>query len=80
MSARWNNPDRASDNPYFGWLCSPIDVYPSTIHLKLSVQSRAPGVTPLFAVEPTEHPLAHDQHHGITIARWREIVHTLFHE
>jgi hypothetical protein len=41
---RWESPDRSSDPPYFGWLCSPILVYPSTIHLKLSVQSRAPGL------------------------------------
>jgi hypothetical protein len=54
---RWQSSDRASDPPYFGWLCSPIPVYPSTIHLKLSVQSRAPGLTPLFTVEPGEHPL-----------------------
>src|SRR5436190_1947869 len=37
---RWEMPDRDSDPPYFGWLCSPIAFYPSTIHLKLTVQSR----------------------------------------
>lgn len=74
MSDRWDEPDRGSDPPYFGWLCSPISVYPSTIHLKLSVQSRPPGLTPLFMVEPTEHPLSLDQQHGITPARWHEIA------
>lgn len=58
MCERWDLPDRASDPPYFGWLSSPIPVYPSTIHLKLSVQSRSPGLTPLFTPERTEHPLA----------------------
>src|SRR4029077_10362843 len=33
MCQRWEEVDRASDPPYFGWLCSPIAVYPSTIHL-----------------------------------------------
>jgi hypothetical protein len=79
MSERWESPDRASDIPYFGWLCSPIAVYPSTIHLKLSVQSRPPGLIPLLTVEPTEHPLALDQQNGISIARWHEIAHQLLH-
>jgi hypothetical protein len=79
LSERWEAPDRASDPPYFGWLCSPVAVYPSTIHLKLSVQSRPPGLTPLFTVAPTDHPLALDQRNGITIARWHEFAHRLLH-
>lgn len=76
---RWEALDRANDPPYFGWLSSPIAVYPSTIHLKLSVQSRAPGLIPIFTVEPTDHPLAVDQRNGITTARWHEIAHRLLH-
>lgn len=80
MSERWEAPDRASDPPYFGWLCSPIAVYPSTIHLKLSVQSRPPGLTHIFTLEPTEHPLAIDQRNGISIDRWHQIAHQLLHQ
>lgn len=80
MSDRWVSKDRASDAPYFGWLSSSTPVYPDTIHLKLSVQSRAPGLTPLFAVELTDHPLSQDQRHGITAQRWHEIAHSLLHE
>ena len=79
MSERWEAADRESDPPYFGWLCSPIAVYPSTIHLKLSVQSRAIGLTPVFTVEATEHPLAVDQHDGISVERWHEFAHQLLH-
>ena len=79
MCARWDAPDRASDPPYFGWLSSPIAVYPSAIRLKLSVQSRAPGLTPLFTVEPTDHPLARDQRAGISIERLHEFAHRLLH-
>ena len=79
MYERWDDPERASDPPYFGWLCSRIPIYPNTLHLKLSVQSRAPGSTPLFTVEPTEHPLALDQHNGITSERWHQIAHQLLH-
>ena len=73
----WEDPDRGSDAPYFGWLCSPIHVYPSTIHLKLSVQSRSPGLVPLFTVEPPEHPLSQDQRNGITVQRWHRLAHEL---
>lgn len=77
MTQRWSAPDRESDPPYFGWLCSPIPVYPSTIHLKLSVQSRAPGLVPLLTVEPNGHPLALDQRNGIAIKKWHEYAHAL---
>jgi hypothetical protein len=80
MSERWDSTDRGSDSPYFGWLCSPIAVYPSTLHLKISVQSRPPGVVTLFSVEESEHPLSLDQHNGISIDRWHEISHQLLHE
>jgi hypothetical protein len=80
MCDRWDDADRASDPPYFGWLCSPISVYPSTIHLKLSVQSRPLGLTPLFTVEPSEHPLAQDQGNGVSVSRWQQIAHELLHE
>lgn len=79
MTDRWNSPDRASDPPYFGWLSSAIPVYPSTINLKLSVQSRPPGLTPLFTTEPTDHPLALDQHNGISVERWHKLAHELLH-
>jgi hypothetical protein len=77
LCLRWEAPDRASDPPYFGWLSSPIAVYPTTIHLKLSVQSRPPGLTPLFTVEQNGHPLAIDQSNGISIGRWHEMAHQL---
>jgi hypothetical protein len=80
MCERWEDEDRDTDPSYFGWLSSPIWIYPSTINLKLSVQSRKPGLTPLFTVEPTDHPLALDQHHGISISRWHELAHKLLHQ
>ena len=77
MCERWHDADRGSDAPYFGWLCSPIHVYPSTIHLKLSVQSQPPGFVPLFTVESSDHPLSQDQHNGITIEQWNRMAHEL---
>ncbi len=79
MCERWSSPRRASEPPYFGWLSSPISVYPDTLNLKLSVRSRPPGQTPLFTVELSGHPLALDQHSGITIEQWHEFAHQLLH-
>jgi hypothetical protein len=79
MCDRWDDADRDTDPPYFGWLCTSIATYPETISLKLSVQSRCPGLTPLFTVDPSEHPLAVEQHNGINIERWHELAHRLLH-
>ena len=80
MTERWEDEDRGSDAPYFGWLSNSIAVYPETLNLKVSVQSRAPGLVPLFTVEPTEHALAVDQHSGISVGRWHELAHKFLHE
>lgn len=74
MADRSDAVDRANDKPYFGWLCSPVPVYPGTIHLRLSVQSRPPGLTPLFVIQDDDHPLAHDQRNGIDVERWHRLA------
>ena len=79
MGDRWNAPDRGLDEPYFGWLSNSIPVYPDTLNLKLSVQSREPGLTPIFTVERTDHQLSLDQENGISVQRWHEIAHELMH-
>jgi hypothetical protein len=78
-SDRWFEPARVNDPPYFGWLMTSLPVYPETRHLKTSVQSREVGYVPLVTVESTEHPLAIEQHNGITRARVEEIAHALLH-
>ena len=79
MSERWAAPGRSGDNPYFGWLSSQIPAYPDTINLKLSVQSRSPGLVPIFTLEPSDHPLSIDQRVGISVERWHELAHSLLH-
>jgi hypothetical protein len=80
IGERWEAPDRASDPPYFGWLCTWLPNYPKTTSLKIMVQSREPGVVPLFTLEPTEHPLAVEQRNGISQARWHELALKLMGE
>lgn len=74
MTTRWNAPDRASVAPYFGWLSSPIWIYPDTVNLPLSVQSRPPGLTPLFTIKDDQHAFAIDQRDGISIGRWHQLA------
>jgi hypothetical protein len=80
MSERWFAADRANDPPYFGWLMTELPCYPSTLHLKTSVQSRDVGVVPAVIVQPSDHPLAIEQENGISMERVREIAHEVLHE
>ncbi|HWB01461.1 MAG TPA: hypothetical protein VG796_00465 [Verrucomicrobiales bacterium] len=41
------------------------------------MQSRAPGMVPLFTLEETDPPLSVDQYRGITVARWHEMARQL---
>ncbi|MBX3259588.1 MAG: DUF2199 domain-containing protein [Labilithrix sp.] len=75
---RWHDPERVGD-AYFGWLCSSISVYPSTVHLKTIVRSRAVGRVPSIELQECEHPLYAEQREGVTVDRVREIAHLLLH-
>ncbi|ESQ75772.1 DUF2199 domain-containing protein [Asticcacaulis sp. AC402] len=77
MTDRWNDPGRANDPPYFGWLSSTLPPYPTHKHLPLSVQVRDRGMVPLFIVVDEDHALAVDQQNGITVRRWHEIALSL---
>jgi hypothetical protein len=62
--------------PFFGWLSNEITFYqPSTLTLKTMAHFRGGDLRPSIVVEPTEHPLAMDQHHGIRLDRAWQIVH-----
>src|SRR5579859_1453349 len=67
------DPKRIEEPPYFGWLCSRIQIYPDTLLLKTQVHTRQVGTGPYIELEPTDHPLAVEQRTGITEARVREI-------
>jgi hypothetical protein len=79
MTERWEEPERDGDC-YFGWLSSPIPVYPSTIHLKTNVRVRPVGLVPLIEIQDCEHPLFVDQRDGVTLQRVHEFVHSLTHD
>lgn len=54
---------------WFGWFCNRLKGYPDTLLLKCQVHPRRGGQRPLIELEPTDHPLAVEQHDGITFDR-----------
>ena len=64
----------------FGWLATIVPIYqPSTLNLRTYVRFRGGGQRPSVETELTEHPLAIEQHHGITLKRVQEIAAALDH-
>lgn len=78
-SQGWDDPLRAEEPPYFGWLCNDLVGYPQTLGLKTNVHTRAVGICPFIELEPTDHPLAVEQREGITMARVIEIAEIAMH-
>jgi hypothetical protein len=58
----------------FSWLNTRIPDYPDTLALKMYACIQEPGCRPYFELEPTDHPLSRDFHHGITAERVKEIM------
>ncbi len=75
----WQTPGREAEPPYFGWLSSVLPGYPSTLNLKTMVHTRPVGERPTIELEPTDHPLAVEQRHGITLRRVQEIAELMLH-
>jgi hypothetical protein len=69
----WDDPAVENTSPMFGWLNSRIQDYPDTLNLKLNVHLKR-ETRPYFELEPTDHPLAVDQHNGIKLERIQEIA------
>jgi hypothetical protein len=71
----YETPKRSHIGPFFGWLSTHIAVYPDTVNLKTMVHLQDDGIRPQVELEDTDHPLAREQHDGITLDRLREIIH-----
>lgn len=80
LTEMWDNPDRAEEPPYFGWLATELPLYqPTTLNLKINLHTQPVGIRPVIELEPTDHPLAVEQRSGITFARVRAIAEQLLH-
>jgi hypothetical protein len=66
--------ERVDLPPMFSWFSNNISEYPDTLNLKMYAHVREPGDRPIFELEPTDHPLSQEYHHGISPERVREIM------
>jgi hypothetical protein len=77
----WDREGREAEPPMFGWLSVQLPGYdPPTFSLQTMVHTQPVGLRPLVELEPTDHPLAVEQHEGITVARVQEIAERLLHD
>jgi hypothetical protein len=60
--------------PMFSWLSTQIAGYPDTLNLKMYAHPQGDKSRPQFRLQPSDHPLAHEFHFGITPERVREIM------
>lgn len=69
-----DDPDQASEPPFFSWLSSYLPCYAEpTAPVKARMHLRGPGRVPLLEVHP-DHPLGQEQINGITLDRVREFA------
>jgi hypothetical protein len=69
-----DDPKRADLPPMFSWLSTKFPDYPDTLNLKMYAHVQEPGLRPHFELEPSDHPLSQEFHHGIMPERVREIM------
>ena len=69
----------AAEPLYVGWLSNRINHYPDTLNLKARIKLQSNGHRPHLELEPTNHPLAVEQHKGISLARAQEIATWALH-
>jgi hypothetical protein len=74
LSKIGGDPKRVDLPAMFSWLSNRIPEYPDTLNLKMYAHIKEPGQRPRFELEPTDHPLSQEYHHGITPERVKEIM------
>lgn len=78
-SELWEAEGRESEPPYPARTQSDFPYEVSTLNLKATLHTQPLGVRPLVLLEPCDHPLAHEQHAGITLDRVRELAERCLH-
>lgn len=69
-----DDPKRVELPPMFSWLSNTLSEYPDTLNIKMYACIQDPGQRPTFRLEPTDHPLSQEYHHGISPERVKEIM------
>jgi hypothetical protein len=77
--AKWNSSIPQDERPRFGWLSTWINGYPEPHEIRCHVFLRSGNLRPRIVIQPTDYPLAVEQHHGITLDRVKEIAASAGH-
>src|SRR6185437_12398419 len=72
--ARWTSQIAPDEPPRFGWLSTWINGYPEPSEIRCNIFLRSGTLRPRIVLQPTEYPLAVEQHRGITLDRVKEIA------
>jgi hypothetical protein len=72
----WHDMDPPLFEPMFGWLANHIPIYPETLSLKANVILQK-NIRPFIELQEAGHPLAKEQHSGISMNRVQEMLHQL---
>jgi hypothetical protein len=75
-----DDPKRVELPPMFAWLSTRLPDYPDTLNLKMYAHIQELNQRPNFELEPADHPLSQEYHHGITPERVKEIMLRHLHE
>ncbi|HEY4356552.1 MAG TPA: DUF2199 domain-containing protein [Acidobacteriaceae bacterium] len=75
----WNTEGREAEPAFAGYLNSELLPYGNTVDLELSVQTQSVGRRPHFTVSDPNHPLAIEQHTGISLERIERIAEQVLH-
>jgi len=72
----WESDGRERSAPLLGRLANAIPCYDGepTLELPVHVHTRPVGLRPIVDLPPDDHPLAREQHDGITLARVHAII------
>jgi hypothetical protein len=75
----WKIAGRETEPAYLGRLNTQIPLYGDTLNLAVRVRTQVVGRRPHFEIIDPAHPLAIEQHEGISIQRVREIAEEILH-
>jgi hypothetical protein len=68
----WSEPNQVSEPPFSAWLANTIPTVPNTLGLAVQLHLTGPTTRPRLKIASQGHPLAVEQHQGITAHRANE--------
>jgi hypothetical protein len=72
--SKWQAQIPEDEPPRSGWLSSWISGYPEPSEIRCHVFIRSGNLRPRIVLQPTDYPLAVEQHNGMTLDRVKQIA------